>query len=340
MVAIRTQLQLLNVNDYDYVIVSFSGGKDSQACVLECLDLGVDPGQLELWHQHIDGGSAGSFMDWPCTPAYCEAWANELGLTHRSQWKEGGFHGEMLRQEARTKGVFAQIGGQIKYIPPSSRGKKSTRCMFPQKSNDLNVRWCSAYLKIDVAARAIANDPALKDAKILFITGERREESPGRAKLAATELHRTHGKRRLVHHYRLVIDHNEQRVWDVIRNAGMVPHPAYRLGWSRLSCMSCIYGDADQWATIRWLANHHFGRISWYEQLFGKTINTKRVKGETVQLPVLQVANEGTVFPATRHATRRLRQQALCTRYEDVIRVSPANWELPAGAFKESGGPT
>jgi len=37
----------MNPNDYDKIIVFFSGGKDSTACVLHLLDLGVPKEDIE-----------------------------------------------------------------------------------------------------------------------------------------------------------------------------------------------------------------------------------------------------------------------------------------------------
>ena len=44
---------------------------------------------------------------------------------------------------------------------------------FPQVSADLSVRWCSAYLKIDVMARVLANDPAYQGKKIVTVPSPR-----------------------------------------------------------------------------------------------------------------------------------------------------------------------
>ena len=55
---------------YDRVLVAFSGGKDSLACVLHLLDRGGAPEKIELHHHDVDGGGR-TFMDWSITPGYC-----------------------------------------------------------------------------------------------------------------------------------------------------------------------------------------------------------------------------------------------------------------------------
>jgi hypothetical protein len=46
------------------------------------------------------------------------------------------------------------------------------------------------------------------------------------------------------------------------------PHPAYFLGWSRVSCLPCIFGNPDQWATVREAAPAVFQRLAMLEQKF------------------------------------------------------------------------
>ena len=54
--------KLLPLEEYDKIIVLFSGGKDSLACVLHLLELGVPREKIELWHHDIDGGEPNLHM--------------------------------------------------------------------------------------------------------------------------------------------------------------------------------------------------------------------------------------------------------------------------------------
>ena len=324
---------------YEYIIVSFSGGKDSLALVLALIEAGVPKDKILLFHQHIDGDpSMGeSFMDWPCTEAYCRLVANTLGIRIFFQWRVGGFEAEMCKEEARSRPVrFECLDGTIRQAG-GQKGKISTRRMFPQPAANLRVRWCSAQLKIDVAALAISNEPAFKRAKILFLSGERREEGrdarsgreSGRALYAEIEAHRTHTKRsRHVDHWRMVIDWDEKQVWEIIARHHILPHPAYRLGWSRVSCLSCIFGQDDQWASVRKIAARLFGKIANYEMIFGKTIKHGK--------SVIEQADKGTPYAAT--CDEALVTLALSKDYREDVFVD--NWTLPCGAFQHSGGPT
>ncbi|GEP97674.1 hypothetical protein CCY01nite_39340 [Chitinophaga cymbidii] len=44
-----------DIHGYDYYLIMFSGGKDSTACLLHLLDLGIPKHRIELWHQLMDG---------------------------------------------------------------------------------------------------------------------------------------------------------------------------------------------------------------------------------------------------------------------------------------------
>ena len=92
-VARATLVTVLPLTAYDHIIVSFSGGKDSMALVLDLLERGVPRERIQLWHQEVDGeaGVDQPFMDWPITRAYCVAVAAFLGIRLFFQWRLGGF---------------------------------------------------------------------------------------------------------------------------------------------------------------------------------------------------------------------------------------------------------
>lgn len=325
--------KLLPLEQYDYIIVGYSGGKDCTAAVVHLLDMGVKPEKIELWHQHVDGVGGESFMDWPCTENYVKAAGEALGIKVKFQWKDGGFLGEMLRNNEKTKGMwYEDEHGEAHYCAPGATSKNSTRLKFPQVSADLSVRYCSAYLKIDICKRAINNDPRFDNANVLLITGERREESAARSKYDEVVVHPSTSKNRRVDQWRSVIDWEEEQVWDAMRRMNIQPHPAYRLGFSRVSCMACIFGGKDQWATVRYLDNLRFDRIAGYEKQFGVTIKK--------ELSVIGQADSGCVFEAARNP--EITSLAMNNNYplDGFLLKQGDTWTYPAGAFKKQGGPT
>lgn len=319
---------LRDLDAYDKIIVCTSGGKDSTACVLYLLDLGVSPERVILWHQDIDGGVP--FMDWPVTRPYVEAFAKALGLHLEFQWREQGFWGELMRENRRTNDVQYEMNGEVITLPTRG-GRYSTRRKFPAKAASLTTRWCTAYLKIDVMRRVLNNHPDFQEGKYLVITGERREESANRAKYLNVEEHPCSTKKREVTWWRPVIEWTEQDIWDIIEKHRVFPHPAYWLGFSRTSCFGCIFCTADQWATLREISPEKFNQLVRLEQELNHTIDTN--------LTLTNLADKGrSHIPRNIHAKKWM-QMALCRKFtpEDIFTET---WDLPCGAFTgAAGGP-
>jgi 3'-phosphoadenosine 5'-phosphosulfate sulfotransferase (PAPS reductase)/FAD synthetase len=321
-----------DLDQYDRILVAFSGGKDSIASVCHLLEAGVEPERIELHHHDVDG-QARSFMDWPSTPFYCRAVAAALSLPLYLSWREGGFEREMLRLDQPTAPIrFECPDGSIGSV--GGDGPLGTRQRFPQVSADLRVRWCSPYCKIDVMAALIRGQPRFWHGRTLVVTGERAEEGANRARYAPFEPHRTDardGRRgRHVDHWRPVHRWSAERVWSTLQQHGIVPAPAYRLGWSRSSCAACIFSSPDQWATLRFIAPARFERIAVYEQRFGWTLRP----GCTIR----DLADRGRPYPAT-IAQPALVRQALSPSWDEPVTVSPWHWQMPAGAGGEAVGP-
>lgn len=322
-----------DLSQYDRIVVAFSGGKDSLAALLHLFEIGVDPGKIELHHHDVDGGGP-TFMDWAVTPAYCRAIAGAFNLPLYFSHKAGGFLGEMDRADAPTAPTVFQSAGGL--VSVGGKGPRATRGLFPQVAADLKVRWCSAYLKIDVMDRVICNEPRFQTGRTLVITGERAEESTNRARYAQFEPHRTDSRDgtrrpRWVDHWRPVLHWREAHVWEIIKAFGVVPHVAYQLGWARLSCLACIFGSPNQWATIRAVFKARFDVIAAKEAATGKTIQRKASIG--------QLADAGTPYPA---ALERPDLVAIAEgdAWTLPIRVEIQAWKLPAGAYGENAGPT
>ncbi|WP_222622620.1 phosphoadenosine phosphosulfate reductase family protein [Ramlibacter albus] len=324
------QHQLPDLDSYDHVLVAFSGGRDSLACLLHLLELGVPKEKIEAQHHLVDGREGSTFMDWPCTESYCEAVCKALGVKLTFSWRERGFLGEMLRDASPTAPMWFP-GADGGYAKTGGKGPLGTRKKFPQVSANLAVRWCSSALKISCMDAYLANNPRFLGKRTLVITGERAEESASRSKYARFEAHRadTRSSKRVPRHidvWRCVHEWAEQRVWGIIARWRLLAHPAYWLGYSRCSCRLCIFSSPDQWATGRKIAPAAFETVANYEREFKVTIHRTKTVTERADAGTPYAFDEKWVAIANSRT------------FDMPVFMDP--WILPPGAYGNSFGPT
>ena len=321
----ETTTQQPDLGSYDKVIIAFSGGKDSLACLLHVLDSGVQKDRIELWHHDVDGQEGSTLMDWPVTRDYCRKVAEAFNLPLYFSWKEGGFEREMNRDNSPTAPTWFETPDGL--FSAGGNGPAGTRKKFPQVGADLKTRWCSAYLKIDVCSASIRNQDRFNGIRTLIVTGEKAEESKSRSKYKEFEPHRAHAGKRHIDAWRPVHKWTESQVWDIIKRYKVQPHPAYVLGWGRVSCAACIFGSRDQWASLAAIHPKQVAVIAQYEKDFGCTIQ------RSVSVP--EQVKAGKPYAAI---TAERAELALSHVYTGSIITD--QWELPAGAYGESCGPT
>jgi len=360
------QAAVPEIASYDHVILTFSGGKDSLACVVavqeEALRQGFDllaSGRAELWHHDIDGAATTTFMDWPCTSGYVRAVAQALRLPVFFSWRVGGFEGELLKKDAKSQDILWEEPQPDGSVIVRGSGKPSqaaigTRLKFPQVGADLQTRWCSANLKIEVGHKALRNQERLQGKRILVVSGERAEESAARAKYETLEPDPTHAERRPTDRWRPVHHWTTAQVWDAIRRWGVVAHPAYRAGFGRVSCAFCIFAGPEEWATLAQLLPTGYERIAELEAQLGGTIARSKLSKKKAAalaerglafepgatLSVRDQARIGEAFAVIGADVEEGRRLAVIHGYDGLTRVQPERWVLPLGAFRVGGGPT
>lgn len=507
---------LLPLEEYDQIIVLFSGGKDSTAAYYSLIEMGVPKEKIQLWHHDLDGGHPSRIMDWPVTKAYVKAFSTAEGVRLQVSQRVNGFFGEvyrigspypieyeqdgkmitaplsaaqqesealrreimasmsdealpedsaalsrlwcsqyeellldeMLSYDLQDLGRFEYVGthpneklhdleqlGKVQKLPAKSaitngrwcssrckkeisdktirdiyRMKKSAshlrlpqkrmsargrfctgRCKtdvgdsvirdihnlkargghlrLPLKTTIPGGRYCSSTTKEKVSATMLRNLYSLKEdgyhlrlpakgalqsgryctsvgkakvyekalrahdgVKLLVISGERRGESANRSKYNEIELsscNATAKGNRMVHHWRLVIDHSEADVWEILKRHRCVPHPCYALGWNRCSCAMCIFSKREQWAGLRELFPHLYDEVCQDEVRLGFTLNVYQTLDEYV----------GDAKSCVYHGDPKAMHQMLTGQFgpEDIY---TDNWRYPAGAFHGSeGGP-
>ncbi|MGR6425698.1 phosphoadenosine phosphosulfate reductase domain-containing protein [Aeromonas veronii] len=323
----------IDLSIYDRIVVCMSGGKDSIASVLHLRESGVDMSKVELWHHDIDGREGSQLMDWHFMASYNQALADELGLPLYFSWLEGGFEGEMLKENGYSRPHKVETpSGLLTLERDTSRSAPATRRRFPQQSASLQTRWCSSALKIDVGRRALNNQVRFEASKTLFITGERREESSNRARYNQLEPHacdrRSGKKSRHVDAWRPVLHWKEDEVWDILRRNNIIAPVPYRLGWSRSSCMTCIYNGPRVWATIQRYFPKRAEAIANYEEQFGTTVSRNRIN-------VIDIASAARPFEVS--DIEALEQAYSRDYFLPVVVPNGGLWAMPAGAFGREG---
>lgn len=325
---------LLDFKDYDKVIISLSGGKDSTASLLHMIDSGVPRDKIEVWHQSVDGmnGTKEPFFDWPSTEGYVRKLAEHLGVKLGWQWRARGFKGELYRKDSPTGDVhyINEWESPTDHCLPSKKDKSGTRLRFPAKTANLSTRYCSASLKIDVARRVMNNRPDLvktteEPIKILWVTGERRQESPARAKYNEVEVHPSNSRARTVHWWRAVIDWKEEEIWQKMKDHGIIPHPAYQCGFPRLSCRSCIFFSKDHWATLDEVSPEVTEMLHSVEEDLHFTIDQKFSVPELIQMGKSRITDENRDYIPK-----------LVSEWTDPVTTN--DWKIPSGAFSGDGG--
>ena len=387
--------RLLPLEEYDLIVVLISGGKDSVACYLKLIELGVPKEKIEFWHHDIDGGHPTRRMDWKCTQNYVKALADAEGVKLRVSYRVNGFFGELYRIGASEPiewidpdtGEIRQCKLSSNYLKCRELKEQATeemeellkqygyRMKFPAKTGDLSRRWCSAYLKICVADTVVSNldrlgeleelggkrhkfpakggthsgrwcsgnlkaavqdsvtanlEETKHDKKILIVSGERRGESAGRSKYNEMEIHRTNATakaHRVVHQWRCCIDYSEKDVWELLKLHHINPHPCYRIGWNRCSCMMCIFSTPRLFAGVKELFPDAYASLRHDEEVLGFTLDNKKNLDEFIgDTPSCVCWNDKKAI------------HSILTGEFGTEDIYTENWNYPVGAFHGADG--
>ena len=345
--------KLFPLEEYDLIVILFSGGKDSTACYYKLLEMGVPKGKIELWHHDIDGGHPSRRMDWRCTQNYVKSFADVEEVPLRVSYRVNGFFGELYRIGASEPvewidpdtGEIMQCKLTPNYIKCQELKEQATedmeealkeygfRMKFPAKSADQG-RWCSGNLKAAVQDSVTSNlEKTKKDVKVLVVSGERRGESAGRAMYNEMEIHRTNAEKkahRIVHQWRPVIDYSEKDIWEVLKRHRANPHPCYRAGWNRCSCAQCIFSTPKLFAGIRELYPEEYAELRQDEIILGFTLDNK------CDLDTFVGDTPSCVY----HGDRRAIHNLVTGEFTPDDVYVKGDWMYPAGAFHGAeGGP-
>ncbi|GAA1919989.1 phosphoadenosine phosphosulfate reductase family protein [Streptantibioticus ferralitis] len=228
------QLELLSARDAlgpdpipdlaaaDRIIVSSSGGKDSQVALDETVRLADAAGvrdRIVVLHCDLGVTPRGHTIEWPGTLDLARAQAEHYGLSFE------------VRRSAKWESLLHRI---------RARGR------FPNLFN----RYCTAEMKRNVSRKFITEQVAQlgitgRPARVVLCLGLRAAESRNRAAKPPIERDPASSGRRTITLWYPVLRWSTEEVWERIHATGVPYHWAYREGMSRLSCSLCPLASAS-----------------------------------------------------------------------------------------------
>jgi DNA sulfur modification protein DndC len=203
------------------LVLSVSGGKDSDAMTHHLLDLRQSEGWTgDVMMVHADLGSR---VEWHQTPGYVRDLAQRKGVPlHVVRWQ----HGDLIDR------IWQRYH------------KDPSRPCWPSSQ----MRYCTSDLKRGPISRWLRN--TFPSGNVICTMGLRAEESSARAKRQTFRLRKDSSaptKGRFVYDWLPIHDWTEADVWNCIRQHGDIAHPAYRLERpnQRLSCALCVLASLN-----------------------------------------------------------------------------------------------
>lgn len=218
----------LNLADFDWIVISSSGGKDSQA-MLDVLSAAA-----------VDAGVSDRVVVVHCDLGRVE-WNGTLKLAR----EQAAHYGHRFEVVSRDEDLLDQVRGRGMW--PSSEQRY---CTSDHKRGQV---W-KLFTRLANETHGNARGKVDRRCRILDCQGLRIEESRGRRTRleeliatnggAWTQSRATNGRRDVVTYYPIA-DWTEAQVWDLIAASGVRYHHAYDLGMGRLSCAFCIFATRD-----------------------------------------------------------------------------------------------
>ncbi len=248
-------LPQLMENPHALFVVSHSGGKDSQAMMIELVRL-IPQDRLLVVHASLGD------MEWP-------------GALEHAQ------------EQAQGAGVPFIVARAAKSLLDMVEHRFATRPEVPSWPS-ASTRQCTSDLKRGPIKREVRRYAEAHGFDVVVeCMGLRAEESPSRAKRAAFSANaRETNSKRAWFEWLPIHEWTTAEVFGAIAEAGQQPHPAYAAGNDRLSCVFCIMASRGD---LRNGARHNptlFARYVETERRTGYTMHMSRTPLEQlVQQP-------------------------------------------------------
>lgn len=205
---------MIQLDNYDLIIVNSSAGKDSLAALYEVCRIAKEQNfpfnNIVVSHQDLGE------VEWTGTKELAKEQADLFGLeTYYSKRRDKDGKEETLLEYVERRGKW-----------PSNK-----------------QRYCTSDFKRGPGARVVTMlTKDLGECNVLYVFGFRAEESPARSKKEVLKVNtRLSTKKRTVTEWLPIHDWSTSKVWSTIKGNGLPYHPAYDYGMPRLSCVFCVF---------------------------------------------------------------------------------------------------
>jgi 3'-phosphoadenosine 5'-phosphosulfate sulfotransferase (PAPS reductase)/FAD synthetase len=247
--------------DYDWIVVSTSGGKDSQTMLRQVCNLAEAAGVLDrVVAVHADMGR----VEWPGVPELAAEQAAHYGVRFEVVSRPQGDLLQHVRDRSKTLRARAKADPPVpsptnRYCTSDHKRDQIAKVMTGLASETRaeagkavmpwmkpSQRYCTSDHKRDQQAKLLTRLAGERRGKrpvrILQCMGMRAGESVARSKLRPFYLDKRNSNgRKRVHIWLPIHDWTVDEVWADVRASGVNYHPVYDQGMPRLSCCFCIY---------------------------------------------------------------------------------------------------
>jgi len=247
----------IRFSDFDIVVISESGGKDSQATTIRVVQQADAEGypRDKLVVVHADMGR----VEWPGTVEAARDHADAFGLRFEVVAREqGDLLDHVQDRRDRLDDAARKLWAQAEQLRSAGNLDEAERAAAaaqrkwdaPAWPGPGNARWCTSDHKTSQIQKLItalaaewraANPDETRPFRVLQAMGMRAEESSTRAAAPQVRRNARSNGRKEITDWRPIHEWLVGKVWDTIHRSGIPYHYAYDLGAERVGCVFCFY---------------------------------------------------------------------------------------------------